>query len=243
MSRGRHHLHRSHHRTGSPPAHCRCRACTDGYESRRLSKGPGEPALGLSRQRHSGSRPSRRGLDLSDLVTRDHRSSLVRLYVWNSKATTRWLPSSPKDVPGFILLLVFLPLVVPLVVLWLWFGLFLHVAIWLAWYTRGRSVLFVYSNSPNWQEYIEQRILPRFPVNAIIMNWSDRKKWNKLSLPVQAFYYFCGDVNCNPAAVVFRPFRVAKTFRFWQPLRDYKHGKTEPLAKVEQKMFDYIELK
>jgi hypothetical protein len=135
---------------------------------------------------------------------------------------TRWLPSSLRDVPGLILLLVFFPLIVPWMVLWL---------------------LFVYSNSPNWQEYIEQRILPRLPANTVIMNWSERKKWSQLSLPVRAFHYFCGDVNCNPAAVVFRPFRMAKTFRLWQSFRDYKHGKAEPLVKVEREMFDYIESK
>ena len=115
--------------------------------------------------------------------------------------------------------------------------------IWITWSTRDRRVLFVYSNSPNWKEYIEQRILPRLPANTVIMNWSERKKWSQLSLPVRAFHYFCGDVNCNPAAVVFRPFRVAKTFRLWQPFRDYKHGKAEPLVKVEREMFDYIETK
>ncbi len=157
--------------------------------------------------------------------------------------TTRWLPSSLSEAPGFVLLLVFLPIVVPWMVLRLLFGLCLHVVIWITWSTRDRRVLFVYSDSPNWKEYIEQRILPRLPANTVIMNWSERKKWSQLSLPVHAFHYFCGDVNCNPAAVVFRPFRVAKTFRLWQPFRDYKHGKADPLVKVEREMFDYIETK
>ncbi len=157
--------------------------------------------------------------------------------------TTRWLPSSLSEVPGLVLLLIFLPLIVPWIVLRLLFGLCLHMVIWVTWSPRGRRVLFVYSNSPNWQEYIEQRILPRLPANTVIMNWSERKKWNQLSLPVRAFHYFCGDVNCNPAAVVFRPFRMAKTFRLWQPFRDYKHGKADPLVKVEREMFDYIESK
>ncbi|HSL02621.1 MAG TPA: hypothetical protein VK901_03665, partial [Nitrospiraceae bacterium] len=138
---------------------------------------------------------------------------------------------------GFVLLLIFLPFIVIWMVLRLLFGVCFDVVIWIAWSTRGRRVPFVYSNSPNWQEYIEQRILPRLPANTVIMNWSERKKWSQLSLPVRTFHYFCGDVNCNPAAVVFCPFRL------WQPFRDYKHGKVEPLVKVEREMFDYIETK
>jgi hypothetical protein len=157
------------------------------------------------------------------------------------------MPHTLKEILVFILVFPFLILLFPLVILLVAFrllmGFFLYLAIWLTWSTRGRRVLFVYSNSPNWQEYIERRILPRLPQNTIIMNWSERRKWSKLSLPVHAFHYFCGGVNCSPAAVIFRPFHMARTFRFWQPFKDYKHGKPDPLARLERQMFDYIELK
>jgi hypothetical protein len=81
--------------------------------------------------------------------------------------TTRWFTISLKDIPWVILLLVCLTLAIPLVVLWLLLGVFLHVAVWLAWCARGRRVLFVYSNSPNWQEYVEEKIIPKLPVNAV----------------------------------------------------------------------------
>ena len=52
-------------------------------------------------------------------------------------------------------------------------ALLLHMALWLVWGTLGRRVLFVYSNSPVWQEYIEQNVLPRLPETAVVLNWSN----------------------------------------------------------------------
>ena len=37
-------------------------------------------------------------------------------------------------------------------------------------------------------------------------------------------------VDFNPLAVVFRPLRLARRFRFYQPFREFKHGKPEAQA-------------
>ena len=34
-------------------------------------------------------------------------------------------------------------------------------------------------------------------------------------------------------ALVFRPFRFARSFRFYEPFKDYKHGNSEALTKME----------
>jgi hypothetical protein len=56
------------------------------------------------------------------------------------------------------------PLLVAFVLLWLVFfvvsTIFLHIAIWSWWCIRGRDILFVYSDSPIWHDYIERHILP-----------------------------------------------------------------------------------
>ena len=99
---------------------------------------------------------------------------------------TRWLPSSLKDIPWVILLLC----ASQLPFRWscyLLLGVFLHVAVCLAWCARGRRVLFVYSNSPDWQEYVEEKIIPKPPINAVIMNWSDRKNGTGYLLPCGYF--------------------------------------------------------
>jgi len=34
-----------------------------------------------------------------------------------------------------------------------------------------------------------------------------------------------------------RPFRRARVFRFYEAFRDYRHGKAEPLEKLEAELF------
>lgn len=150
-----------------------------------------------------------------------------------------------KNRPGWVGVLVssvLIVLIVP-VVPFVLAGYFLHrlfllLVIWLRWCMRGRRVLFVYSNSPVWQDYVEQRRLPRLPERSIVMNWSDRGKWNRFTLPAQAFFCWGGDKKFNPLGVVFRPFRKPLVFRFWKPFIQYKHGKPEALIKLEREMFE-----
>lgn len=122
------------------------------------------------------------------------------------------------------------------------YGFLLHVAIWTRWCVHGRRVIFVYSNSPIWQDYVELNILPRLPDGSIILNWSERKKWSRWRLATRAFFFFGGSKEFNPVGMVFRPFCWGETFRFWKPFIEYKHGKSAALKKVEQDMFQLIGL-
>jgi len=36
----------------------------------------------------------------------------------------------------------------------------------------GRDILLVYSDSPIWHDYIEERILPHLGERAVVLNWS-----------------------------------------------------------------------
>lgn len=118
--------------------------------------------------------------------------------------------------------------------------LLLHMALWLIWGPLGKRVLFVYSNSPVWQGYIEQNVLPRLPETAVVLNWSERRSWNRLTLGYLAFCFLGGSREFNPLAVVVQPLRWAKCFRFWKAFRDFKHGKLHSLAKVESEFFAYL---
>jgi hypothetical protein len=66
------------------------------------------------------------------------------------------------------LVIVFLPaillLVVVALVLFVLIRFCLHILIWTFWCLRGRDILFVYSDSPVWHDYIEQRLLPPFAI-------------------------------------------------------------------------------
>ena len=115
----------------------------------------------------------------------------------------------------------------------------LHITIWTCWCLRGRDILFVYSDSPTWHDYIEEGILPHLRERAVILNWSQRRNW-RVPLARLAFHYFGGYRQFNPLAVVFRPFRRSRTFRFWQPFRDFKHGHPEALHQMEREFFGLI---
>ena len=116
---------------------------------------------------------------------------------------------------------------------------FLHITIWTWWCLRGRDILFVYSDSPLWHDYIEARILPRLGDRAVILNWSDRARW-RISVARLAFHHFGGSRQFNPLAVVFRPFHRSRMFRFWQPFRDFRRGHPETLQHMEQDFFRLI---
>lgn len=131
-----------------------------------------------------------------------------------------------------------LPVMVVVGVLYGLASVCLHFVIWIWWCARGRDVLFVYSDSPVWREYIERRLLPDLGERAIVLNWSQRKRW-RLSLSRIAFRHFGGTREFNPLAVVFRPFRRTRTFRFWKAFRDMKHERTESLQAMEREFFDF----
>jgi hypothetical protein len=93
----------------------------------------------------------------------------------------------------------------------------LYALVWLWWIERARRrVLFVYSDSPNWKEYVEPNILPKLPASTVVLNWSNRTQWPTFSLPVMLFTAFGGDREFNPIGLVFDRLDVVEPYRFWQ---------------------------
>lgn len=141
----------------------------------------------------------------------------------------------------WVLVIVSLPVVLGLVsavligsAVW---GMCLRVWFWLAHAARGRAVLFVYSNSPNWQSYIEQFILPQIREQSVILNWSNRRQWNRSS-PIEAMFFrhFAGNSDFNPIALVYCGRGRIKAVRFYQAFRDLKHGKDATLRLAESEL-------
>ena len=120
------------------------------------------------------------------------------------------------------------------------YALLLHVLLWLLWSPAGMRVLFVYSNSPVWQSYIEDNILPRLPRGSVVLNWSERRRWRWWWLSAAAFRFFGGRREFNPLAVVVRPLRWGRTFRFWRAFRDAKHGNQAALRTIEAQFFTHL---
>ncbi len=146
-------------------------------------------------------------------------------------------------VTGLVLILVS-PLLALLVLLYFPFlaayGLVLHIAAWMCWCTRGKHVLIVYSNSPVWQPYFESQLLPALESRAVILNWSERATWPTWTLAYMVFRFFGGDRNFNPMAIVFRPGRFRRVFRFWKPFRDFKYGKPEAVERMKDELLGIV---
>ena len=138
-----------------------------------------------------------------------------------------------------IVVLIFLPFILIAGIVYYVWRFILLITIWINWGLQGRYILFVYSNSPIWSTYIEEEIIPHIQGEAMILNWSERKTW-KVSLAVLAFNHFGGRRNFNPLAIVFKPFRFNKEFRFYEAFKEYKNGTTEKLEKIKREFFELI---
>jgi len=151
-----------------------------------------------------------------------------------------------KKLGVLVLVAVCLPLILVCVAAYLvwWFawGAILWIWFWRAHAAQGRPVLFVYSESPNWQAYIEAKILPRLRERAVVLNWSQREQWQSNSPWESRFFrHFAGHREFNPAALVFCKSGRVKVVRFHQAFLDFKHGKESALHEAESELLALVE--
>jgi hypothetical protein len=150
--------------------------------------------------------------------------------------------TTDKRAPWWIwpLLVVLLPLVVVGFVLWLAAAVILQLVVWIVWCSRGRYALIVYSNSPIWQEYFEEHVLPAVGSRGVVLNWSERRAWS-YSLAVALFQFFGGTREFNPLAIVFRPFAWPRRFRFFRPFQAFKHGRPEEVEEMRRDLLTLLD--
>lgn len=145
-----------------------------------------------------------------------------------------------ERIAKIALILVFLPLILPLIVvasaLFALHRLSLYLLIWLLWLPKGKDTLFVYSDSPIWHDYMTQQVLPLVQDRAVVLNWSERSTWRKWRLTQQVFYSFGSQLEFNPMVIMFRPLRGAKFFRFWSAFKEWKHGSSEPIEHLRNEL-------
>lgn len=129
--------------------------------------------------------------------------------------------------------------------------------------TKDKIGILVYSNGPHWQHYIEDNWLPRFGHRFVVLNWSERSTWQRdHALESKIFRRFAGAREFNPIAIILndvgphatwrawiRAVRSrdiigmlapgvaeAHVIRFWQPFKDFKHGKDRGLRAAEAEL-------
>lgn len=144
----------------------------------------------------------------------------------------RQMPILVRILKGAVIV-VLLPLILLAVLLFVLHRAILYALVWLLWLPKGKDALVVYSNSPIWQDYMTEQVLPIVQDRAIVLNWSERSRWRKWRLPQQVFYSFGGQREFNPLVVLFRPFRRARLFRFWSAFREWRHGHTESVERLK----------
>jgi hypothetical protein len=153
---------------------------------------------------------------------------------------TRQKTSVARKLGNAVLVVLILPIALPLalVALALHFLLraVLYVLVWLLWIPKGKDVLFVYSDSPIWREYMTSHVLPLVRERAVVLNWSERSKWSPWSLRVSVFRAFGGSREFNPMVVKFQLFRKVKILRYWSAFQDWKRGYTEPVESLNNQL-------
>lgn len=173
---------------------------------------------------------------IDDLIVQDLEAA------WYSAGMNAPSPEAKKTpkLLGFFVLLLLLPYALLYLFFYFVYGFILQIAVWISWIPRGKSMLIVTSESPVWEDYMAEQIIGVLQARAMILNWSRRKEWSRpANLQVLAFNYYGGKSDFNPLVVVFRPFRRAKVFRFWQAFKNAKHGKSESLEKLREELLDY----
>ena len=146
----------------------------------------------------------------------------------------------PRKFGHGALIIVLLPLIIPLaligIVLFLANRLVLNALVWVWWMPRRRNILFVYSDSPIWKEYMTGQILPLVEHRAAVLNWSERNRWSRWSLAVRLFHSYSGGRDFNPMVIVFRPMRRAEFFRFLPAFQEWKRGNHAPVEQLRKDM-------
>jgi hypothetical protein len=145
-----------------------------------------------------------------------------------------------NSVIAILVLLLFSPILLPVLLVYVCISALLYLAIWIAWLPQGKDVLLVYSNSPIWHDYLTEQILPLVGHRAVVLNWTERKQWARWRLAPLVFWWFAGRREFNPFVAIFPPFRRAKVFRFWRPFKDWKHGKNEALERMRKELLESL---
>lgn len=107
---------------------------------------------------------------------------------------------------------------------------------WVRWLPKGVDGFLVYNDSPYWQAYFEEQFIPRFGKRFLVLNWSKRRHWPMFSWRVFAFQFIAGATLYCPFVACFRRFKAPQCFRYYEPIKDLKHGKTKAIRQLEMEL-------
>ena len=113
----------------------------------------------------------------------------------------------------------------------------LKVRFWIRHGRKGKFILFVYSDSSNWKDYVETKVLPRIEAHSIILNWSRRREWEaRMSFETKLFNHWAGSSEFAPTAILLPLTGKVKVIRLWQPSHA-KTGKDKVSKEAEEALY------
>jgi hypothetical protein len=159
---------------------------------------------------------------------------------WKDRA--RWLIAIPFLLLLSILLVVLSPVLVLAGLARKAYGAWLVRRFRREYASAGTVAILVYSQSPNWQAYIEEHVLPKLGHRAVVLDWSERRLWKRnATLPIRVYQHHRPGKEFNPYAMVFWPAGRPREVRFFQAFRDFKHGREHTLETALREFFDSLE--
>jgi hypothetical protein len=135
-------------------------------------------------------------------------------------------------IVGFLLGVTVLKSLAPLAL-----GFVLKVRFWARHGRKGRVILFVYSDSSNWKDYIEAKILPSLEGRSVVLNWSKRREWeSSMQFEERLFNQWAGSKEFTPTAILFPLMGKVRVFQLFQPSNNPKHGRDKVSKEAEQSL-------
>jgi hypothetical protein len=112
---------------------------------------------------------------------------------------------------------------------------------WLRYGRKGKFILFVYSDSSNWKDDIETRILPRIQDHSVVLNWSKRREWrSRMPFEMKVFDQWAGSNDFIPTAILFSPIGKVRVIRLGSPSQPAKPGKDRVSKESEQALLTAV---
>lgn len=138
------------------------------------------------------------------------------------------------NVVGLATVFLIFPLGVAFIIGWVLAMIALHLALLVAWLPRGRRVLFVASADRRWQQQLEQRVAPRLPKNAVLLDGSQQAGWSPFALGVWLYRMWSGPRAEGPIAIVVRAWGAPRVFKLDDAFEALERENSAPIETIER---------
>jgi hypothetical protein len=97
-----------------------------------------------------------------------------------------------------------------------------------------KDFLLVYTESPHWQPYIEQRWISRWGERMVLFNRS--RPWSNEQVEARLWQSIRWDREHTPLAIIIPPRGSPHAVELYSAFREFKHGKPQRLQAAEDRI-------